>query len=93
MRWISRLMGCGIFVSFQTDHLTEVEKEERKINLESVNRSINIGDIVATLFSLGFVVLVIFLIIQLFRTNNKRKQQLDRIEKKIDELNKQSKIL
>ena len=63
---------------------------ERKINLETTNSTINFGDILFTLFSLGFTILIIALIVSLIRTNNKRKQQLDRIEKKIDDLNQQS---
>ncbi|PIC71221.1 DUF4083 domain-containing protein [Sporosarcina sp. P16b] len=40
-----------------------------------------------TLFSLSFIVIIIVLIVLLIRSNNKRKKQLDRIEKKIDNLN------
>ena len=74
----------------QSGHLTEFVKGERKINLERTNSIINFEDILFTLFSLGFTILIIALIVLLIRTNNKRKQQLDRIEKKIDNLNQQS---
>ena len=58
------------------------------MNLESINSTINLGDIVFTLFTLGFVVLIIVLIVLFIRSNSKRKKQLDRIEKKMDNLNK-----
>ncbi|MFZ0446696.1 MAG: hypothetical protein WAM95_19095 [Bacillus sp. (in: firmicutes)] len=70
--------------------LTEVAKGEREINLETTNSTFNFGDILFTLFSLGFTILIIALIVSLIRTNNKRKQQLDRIEKKIEDLDQQS---
>jgi len=60
------------------------------INLEKTNSNINFEDILFTFFSLGFAILIIALIVFLMRTNNKRKQQLDRIEKKIDNLNQQN---
>ena len=69
----------------QSGHLAG--KGERKINLETTTSNFNLGDILFTLFSLGFTVLIIVLIVSLIRTNNKRKQQLDRIEKEIDNLN------
>lgn len=56
-------------------------------NLETTKSIFNLGDILFTLFTLGFTVLIIVLIVSLVRTSNKRKQQLDRIEKKIDNLN------
>ena len=57
------------------------------MNLESINSTINLGDIVFTLFSLGFIALIIVLIVLFIRSNSKRKKQLDRIEKKMDNLN------
>ncbi|WP_255485891.1 hypothetical protein, partial [Sporosarcina sp. BP05] len=74
-----------------TGHFTEVEKGERKMNLETTNSTFNFGDIIFTLFSLGFIVIIIALIVFVIRTNNKRKHQLDRIEKKVDNLNQQTK--
>ena len=47
----------------------------------------NLGDALYQLFSLAFIVLIIALIVSLFRNNKKRKNQLDRIEKKIDDMN------
>jgi cbb3-type cytochrome oxidase subunit 3 len=47
----------------------------------------NLGDALFQLFSLAFIVLIIALIVSLFRSNKKRKNQFDRIEKKIDDIN------
>jgi len=82
--------GCCLTCVQQAGHLTEFAKGEKKINLEKTNSNINFEDILFTFFSLGFIMLIIALIVSLMRTNNKRKQQLDRIEKKIDNLNQQS---
>ena len=49
----------------------------------------NLGDALFQLFSLAFIVLIIVLIVSLFRSSKKRKNQLDRIEKKIDDMNQQ----
>jgi len=49
----------------------------------------NLGDALFQLLSLAFIVLIIALIVSLFRSNKKRKNQLDRIEKKIDDMNQQ----
>ena len=51
----------------------------------------NWGDILFQLFSLGFLVIIIALIVMVFRTYFKRKNQLNNIEKKIDHINKQIK--
>lgn len=58
--------------------------------MEKINSTFNFGDILFTLFSLGLTILSVALIVWLFLTNIKGKKQLDRIEKKIDDLNKQS---
>lgn len=61
------------------------------MNLETtLENSFNLGDALIQLFSLVFIVLIIVLIVSAFRSNNKRKIQLDRIEKKIDNLNQQT---
>lgn len=51
----------------------------------------NIGDALFQLFSFGFLVLIIVLIVLLFRSFSKRRNQLDSIEKKIDSINEQIK--
>lgn len=56
-----------------------------------MNAVVNFGDVLVTLFSFGFFIIIAFLVVWLFRSNNKRKNQLDIIEQKIDELNKQVK--
>ena len=48
---------------------------------------LNSGDVLFQLFSLAFIVLIIVLIVSFFRSNKKRKDQLNRIEKKIDDMN------
>lgn len=53
--------------------------------------SLNIGDIVFQLFSFVVVIVMIALVISLFRSYGKRKNQLDRIEKKLDDLNQEIK--
>jgi len=62
------------------------------MNLDTtLRKSFSLGDALFQLFSLVFIVLIIVLIVSAFRSNNKRKSQLDRIEKKIDNLNLQTK--
>lgn len=51
----------------------------------------NVGDALFQLFSFGFLVLIIVLIVLLFRSFPKRRNQLDRIEKKVDAINEQIK--
>lgn len=51
----------------------------------------NLGDALFQLFYLGFIVLIVALILSFFRSNKKRKNQLDRIEKKIDDVNQRMK--
>ncbi|MYL56268.1 DUF4083 domain-containing protein [Virgibacillus halodenitrificans] len=46
----------------------------------------HIGDALFQLFFLAFIVLIIFLIVSFFRANSSRTNQLNRIEKKIDEV-------
>ncbi|GIO26601.1 DUF4083 domain-containing protein [Ornithinibacillus bavariensis] len=46
----------------------------------------HIGDMLAQLFFLGFIVLVIVLIVGSIRSNRKMKNQLNHIEKKLDTL-------
>ena len=47
----------------------------------------NSGDVFFQLFSLAFIVLIIVLIVSFFRSNKKRNDQLNRIEKKMDDMN------
>ena len=49
--------------------------------------SFNLGDALFQLISLAFIVLIIVLIMSFFRSNKKRNDQLNRIEKKIDDMN------
>ena len=48
---------------------------------------LNSGDVLFQLFLLAFIVLIIVLIVSFFRSNKKRKDQLNRIEKKMDDMN------
>lgn len=56
-----------------------------------MSSSINLGDVLVSVVSIGFFIIIAFIVIWLFRSNNKRKNQLDRIEQKIDDANKQLK--
>ena len=47
----------------------------------------NLGDALFQLISFAFIVLIIVLIMSFFRYNKKRNDQLNRIEKKIDDMN------
>ena len=51
----------------------------------------NLGDALFQLISLAFIVLIIALIVSFFRSNKKRKDQLNRIEKKMDDMNQRIK--
>ncbi|WP_249872895.1 DUF4083 domain-containing protein [Oceanobacillus saliphilus] len=53
--------------------------------------SLRIGDALFQLFSLGFLVLIIVLIVWFFRSYIRRRNQLDSLEKKIDDINEQIK--
>jgi large-conductance mechanosensitive channel len=48
--------------------------------------SINVGDIIFQLVNLGFLALFIFLIVSYSRSNKKRRNQLNRIEEKLNYL-------
>ena len=50
----------------------------------------NIGDIIYQLFSILVVIFFIVMIVSFFRSSKKRKEQLDRIENKLDKLSEQS---
>jgi uncharacterized membrane protein YciS (DUF1049 family) len=51
----------------------------------------SLGDALYQLFAFGFLVMIIVLIVSFFRSNKKRRNQLDKIEKKIDDMNEQLK--
>ncbi|MCH1627881.1 DUF4083 domain-containing protein [Fredinandcohnia quinoae] len=53
--------------------------------------SFHIGDALFQIFSFGVLILIIILILSLFRSFSKRRNQLDSIEKKIDLINEQIK--
>ncbi|MDQ0229211.1 DUF4083 domain-containing protein [Metabacillus malikii] len=53
--------------------------------------SFNLGDALFQLFYLAFIVLIVVLIVSFLRSNKKRNNQLDRIEKKIDDMNQRVK--
>ncbi|AKP47416.1 hypothetical protein BSM4216_2169 [Bacillus smithii] len=53
--------------------------------------SINIRNVVFQLICFGLLVLFVLFIVWLFRSNKKRIRQLDRIEKKIEEMDEQIK--
>ncbi len=50
----------------------------------------NIGDIIFQLISILVVIFFITMIVSFFRSSKKRKEQLDRIESKLDKLSGQS---
>ncbi|WP_256941426.1 DUF4083 domain-containing protein, partial [Bacillus sp. EAC] len=53
--------------------------------------SINVGDIIYQLVILGFFAFIIILIVSYFRTNKKRRSQLDRIEENLNLLTEEIK--
>ena len=53
--------------------------------------SFNLGDALFQLFFLVFIALIFGLIVSFFRFNKQRKNQLNRIEKKIDDMNERIK--
>lgn len=62
------------------------------MNLDTTLKShFSFWDALAQLLSLGFIVLIIVLIVLILHSNNRRKNQLNRIEEKIDNLNQQVK--
>lgn len=56
------------------------------MDVESVNESINLGDLIITLVSFGFLAIIVILVIWFLVSNKKRKNQLNSIENKIDAL-------
>lgn len=50
---------------------------------------LNIGDALWQLFNIGLLVVIIVLIVFFIRSGIKRRKQLDRIEKKMDEIEMQ----
>lgn len=56
-----------------------------------MNSSFRVGDALAQLFFIGFLVLMFVLIFSFFRSNKNRRIQLNRIEKKMDDLKEQIK--
>lgn len=57
------------------------------MGIEPIIKTYNVGEILFTLISLGFIMLILALVVWVIRSGSKRKQQLDRIEEKIDNLN------
>lgn len=53
--------------------------------------SFNFGDVLYQLINLAFIVLIVILIVSFVRSYKNRGKQLNRMEKKIDELNEQMK--
>lgn len=53
--------------------------------MESINSTLNLGDLIVTFISLGFIVVILVGIAVIVAAKSKRKQQLDGIEKKIDD--------
>lgn len=56
------------------------------MDVESVNDGINLGDLIITLVSFGFLAIIVILVIWFLASNKKRKNQLNDIENKIDAL-------
>lgn len=46
--------------------------------------SINVGDIIFQLVNFGFLALAIIIVVSFFRSNKKRRNQLNRIEEKLN---------
>lgn len=54
----------------------------------SLERNFSLADALVQLFPIVFVVLIIVVIVLIVRTSKERRNQLDRIEEKVDELTK-----
>lgn len=59
--------------------------------LESKHSVFSIADALAQILLIAFVILIIVAIVFLFRSNKERRNQLNRIEKKIDKLEQETK--
>lgn len=58
------------------------------MNFDAMNSTINLGDIIFSFLFFCFAILIISLLVLLTVKNKKRKKQLNRIEEKIDNLQK-----
>lgn len=52
----------------------------------SLERSFSLADAIVQLLPIVFIVLIIVVIVLLLRASKERRSQIDRIEKKVDEL-------
>lgn len=52
----------------------------------TLERSFSIGDALIQILPIVFIILIIVVIVLIVRSSKERRNQLDRIEKKIDEL-------
>lgn len=50
---------------------------------------LNWGDILFQLLNIAFLVLIVVLIVSFLRSNKRRRNQLDRLEQKMDEIQEQ----
>jgi hypothetical protein len=55
-----------------------------------MNTGVNIGDIIFQLFALGIPICFIAIILLFWRSLKKKKEQLDRIEEKLDSMQKKN---
>jgi hypothetical protein len=53
--------------------------------------ALNLGDALFQLFSLGFLVLLVFLVALVFRSIKQRRIQMNRLEDKVEKLSKEVK--
>ena len=59
--------------------------------METTSISLNIGDILFQLISLAIPIVFIVLIIYFWRASRQKKEQLNRIEEKLDQIQKDKK--
>ncbi len=55
-----------------------------------MNTGVNVGDIIFQLFALGIPIFFIAIILLFWRSSKKKKEQLDRIEEKVDSMQKKN---
>jgi hypothetical protein len=59
---------------------------------ENMNAGVNVGDIIFQLFALGVLISFIAILFLFWRSSKKRKEQLNRIEDKLDLVTKKELI-
>ena len=67
------------------------DKMKKKIEGDYMDTSVNMGDVLFQLIALAIPILFIAIIIYFWRASKQKKAQLDRIEEKLDHIQKEKK--